>query len=129
MTPLVVIWYVHLMFSSFTFMNMKQKNPHFTLLVTVAVCLPAIWFFSPYIVILALTTPGSTHTPYRDSKLTRLLQDRLADTLCGVECGGLASHAVACCTCASGLFLHEYIEMGSGRTAVPLWSSCTHYLH
>lgn len=32
------------------------------------------------LVILALTTPGSTHTPYRDSKLTRLLQDRLADT-------------------------------------------------
>ena len=38
--------------------------------------------FPVSIVILALTTPGSTHTPYRDSKLTRLLQDRLADVLC-----------------------------------------------
>ena len=117
MAPLIVIRYVHLMFSSLTFMSMNRRNSHSTLLVMVAVCLPVICFFSSYIVILALTTPGSTHTPYRDSKLTRLLQDRLADTLCGVVCGGLASHAVACCTCASGLFLHELY--GDGQRASP----------
>ena len=52
-------------------------------------------------VISALTTPGRAHVPYRDSKLTRLLQDSL---------GGNAVTAMLCCVSPAAASYEETLS-------------------
>ena len=73
---------------SFWKLNDPRKKSEFIIIVVDRFCNGikphSLWislFLPPRQVILELTTPSSRHVPYRDSKLTRILQDRWGSRL------------------------------------------------